>query len=48
VPGVPAWGLIDVAYLTGFIAATLTGAAELLVTDALTERFGAFIIIVLG
>jgi low temperature requirement protein LtrA len=45
---IPAWGLIDVAYLTGFIAATLSGAADLLVTDALTERFGAFIIIVLG
>ena len=47
-----AWGLVDVAYLAGFAAVTLlTGPAQavaLLVTDALTERFGAFIIIVLG
>jgi low temperature requirement protein LtrA len=49
---VPAWGLIDTAYLAGFAAVILTAgpaqAAVLIVTDALTERFGAFIIIVLG
>jgi low temperature requirement protein LtrA len=48
----PAWGLIDVAYLGGFAAVTLLAdpaqVADLVVTDALTERFGAFIIIVLG
>ena len=47
-----AWGLIDVAYLAGFAAVILTvaptRAAALTVTDSLTERFGAFIIIVLG
>ena len=49
---VPAWGLIDVAYLAGFSAILArAGPAEapaLIITDALTERFGAFIIIVLG
>jgi len=49
---VPAWGLIDGAYLAGFAAMILRAgpaqAAALIVTDALTERFGAFIIIVLG
>src|SRR5690242_10988899 len=49
---VPAWGLLDAAYLAGFAAVILTTgpaqAAALIVTDALTERFGAFIIIVLG
>jgi low temperature requirement protein LtrA len=49
---VPAWGLLDVAYLAGFavviLAASPAPAAALLVTGALTERFGAFIIIVLG
>ena len=48
----PAWGVLDVAYLAGFSAVLLTtDPAEgpgLIVTDALTERFGAFIIIVLG
>ena len=48
----PAWGLLDAAYLAGFAAVLLAGgrarSAELIVTDALTERFGAFIIIVLG
>jgi low temperature requirement protein LtrA len=48
----PAWGLLDAAYLAGFAAVILTAsraqAAALTVTDALTERFGAFIIIVLG
>jgi low temperature requirement protein LtrA len=49
---VPAWGLLDAAYLAGFAGVILTTtpaqAAALTVTDALTERFGAFIIIVLG
>jgi len=50
---VPAWGLLDVVYLIGFaaielIAGAAQAAAALIVTDALTERFGAFIIIVLG
>jgi low temperature requirement protein LtrA len=46
---VPAWGLLDAAYLAGF-AAILLGSpgATLTVTDALIDRFGAFIIIVLG
>ena len=48
----PAWGLLDVAYLAGFSAALLVAgparSVHLLVTDSLTERFGAFIIIVLG
>ena len=47
-----AWGLLDVAYLAGFATVILTvaptRAAALTVTDSLTERFGAFIIIVLG
>ena len=47
-----AWGLLDVAYLAGFATVILTAAptraAALTVTDSLTERFGAFIIIVLG
>ena len=47
-----AWGLIDAAYLAGFSAMILAAgpaqAAALVITDALTERFGAFIIIVLG
>src|SRR5579863_6356260 len=49
---IPAWGVLDVAYLAGFAAVLLTAgpaqAPGLVVTDALTERFGAFIIIVLG
>jgi low temperature requirement protein LtrA len=48
---VPAWGLIDAAYLAGFAAVIVTAnqaRAALTITDALTERFGAFIIIVLG
>jgi low temperature requirement protein LtrA len=49
----PAWGLLDVVYLVSFAAIELTAgtaqsAAALIITDALTERFGAFIIIVLG
>jgi low temperature requirement protein LtrA len=49
---VPAWGLLDAAYLAGFavviISASPAPAAALVVTPSLTERFGAFIIIVLG
>jgi low temperature requirement protein LtrA len=47
-----AWGLLDVAYLAGYtvviLDSTPTQAAALIVSDTLTERFGAFIIIVLG
>jgi low temperature requirement protein LtrA len=49
---IPAWGVIDAAYLAGYAAVTLTAtraqASAVVVSDALTERFGAFIIIVLG
>ena len=49
---IPAWGLLDVAYLAGFSAilvkANSAPAPAFVITDALTERFGAFIIIVLG
>jgi low temperature requirement protein LtrA len=49
---VAAWGLLDVAYLAGFAAVILTAtpaqAGTLNITDALAERFGLFIIIVLG
>jgi low temperature requirement protein LtrA len=49
---VTAWGVLDAAYLAGFAAILLTAspaqAAALIVSDALTDRFGAFIIIVLG
>jgi low temperature requirement protein LtrA len=47
---VPAWGLLDVAYLAVFAAVILTASegASLTVTDALIERFGTLIIIVLG
>jgi len=49
---IPAWGLLDVLYLTGFVAILLAAdpvqAPAMTVTDALTDRFGAFIIIVLG
>jgi low temperature requirement protein LtrA len=48
---VPAWGLLDVAYLAGFTAALFASpaqAAAVLVTDALIERFGLLAIIVLG
>jgi low temperature requirement protein LtrA len=47
-----AWGLTDVAYLAGFAVvlatATPVQAAAFTVTDAVTERFGLLIIIVLG
>jgi low temperature requirement protein LtrA len=49
---VPAWGLLDAAYLAGFAAVILAAnpavAAALTITDALIERFGLLIIIVLG
>jgi low temperature requirement protein LtrA len=49
---VPAWGLLDAAYIAGFATVILTVSpaqeAALTVTSALTERFGAFVIIVLG
>ena len=47
-----AWGVLDVAYLAGFAAVTLTAIPErlaaLTVTDALIDRFGQLTIIVLG
>jgi low temperature requirement protein LtrA len=49
---VQAWGVLDVGYLIGFAAVLLTTdeqqAPGLTVSEALTERFGSFIIIVLG
>jgi Bacterial low temperature requirement A protein (LtrA) len=49
---VPAWGLIVAAYLAGFAAVIITAspaqAAALLISDTLTERFGAVLIIVFG
>lgn len=47
---VPAWGLLEVAYLAGFavIITRTSQVAAHMVTGALTERFGAFTIIVLG
>jgi low temperature requirement protein LtrA len=49
---VPVWGVLDAAYLAGFAAVILTAtpavAAALTITDALIERFGLLIIIVLG
>ncbi|MFC9842738.1 low temperature requirement protein A [Streptomyces sp. NPDC060223] len=46
------WALLVVAYLVGFAAVTVAAApaqmTALAITDALTERFGLFIIIVLG
>jgi low temperature requirement protein LtrA len=48
----PAWGLIDACYLAGYVYVFLstppTEAYALTVTDALIERFGLLIIIVLG
>ena len=47
-----AWGLLDVAYLAGFAAVTLTAVPDqpgaLDVTDALIDRFGQLTLIVLG
>ena len=49
---VSAWGALDVAYLAGFATVLLitdpADAPGITITEALTERFGAFIIIVLG
>src|SRR6266568_6459812 len=47
---IPAWGLLDAAYLAVFAAVILTASpgASLTVTDALIERFGTLTIIVLG
>ena len=48
---IPAWGLLDAAYLAGFaaiLAASPAQATALIATDALIERFGLFTIIVLG
>jgi low temperature requirement protein LtrA len=49
---VPAWGALDVVYLIVFsatlIMADSADAPAVIITEALTERFGAFIIIVLG
>jgi low temperature requirement protein LtrA len=49
---VPAWGLLDAAYLTGFAAVIIRASppetAAPMITGALIERFGAFTIIVLG
>src|SRR5690348_9661985 len=49
---VPAWGVIDAAYLAGFTAlmrwAAPAEVTALMVSDALIERFGLLIIIVLG
>ena len=49
---IPAWGLLDALYLTGFAAVILTASpaqsAALTITDALIERFGLLTIIVLG
>jgi len=44
------WGALDLAYLTGFAAIirSTTPTTTLVVTDALVERFGLLIIIVLG
>ncbi len=48
----PAWAFLDAAYLAGFAAVFLTAtpvvAAALTISDALIERFGLLIIIVLG
>jgi low temperature requirement protein LtrA len=46
----PAWGLLEVAYLAGYtvIITRTSQVAAHMVTSALTERFGAFTIIVLG
>jgi low temperature requirement protein LtrA len=49
---IPAWGLLDAAYLAGFAAVILAAspapAAAHFITDALIERFGLLTIIVLG
>jgi low temperature requirement protein LtrA len=47
---IPAWGLLDAAYLAGFVAVSLSTSqiAAHFVTDALIDRFGTLTIIVLG
>jgi len=47
---IPAWGLLDAAYLAGFVAVSLSASqiAAHFVTDALIDRFGTLTIIVLG
>jgi low temperature requirement protein LtrA len=49
---IPAWGLLDAAYLAGFATVILTAtpaqAEALTITDSLIDRFGALTIIVLG
>jgi low temperature requirement protein LtrA len=49
---VPAWAVIDAAYLAGFAAVVLTEypdqAAAFSITDALIDRFGQLTLIVLG
>jgi low temperature requirement protein LtrA len=49
---VPVWGVIDVAYLIGFVTLMRVAAPDevtsMMVTPALIERFGLLIIIVLG
>jgi low temperature requirement protein LtrA len=49
---VQAWGVLDVLYLVGFAAVLVIADSPqtpgVTVSEALTERFGAFIIIVLG
>jgi low temperature requirement protein LtrA len=49
---VQAWGVLDVGYLAGFATVLVTAEVPAVsgwtITEALTERFGAFIIIVLG
>jgi low temperature requirement protein LtrA len=49
---VQAWGVLDVVYLAGFatvlVTAEVSATPGWTITEALTERFGAFIIIVLG
>ena len=46
------WGVIDAAYLAGFAGVLLTAntavTSALTITDALIERFGLLIILVLG
>lgn len=49
---IPAWGVLDAAYLAGYTAVIRTSSpaqqAAMTITDALIERFGLLIIIVLG
>jgi low temperature requirement protein LtrA len=47
---IPAWAVLDAAYLAGFAAVILTASpgAALIITGALIDRFGTLTIIVLG